>query len=89
MAVHAAVGQKAHHMQRAAVLLHGVHSPDEGLFFKKHAVLNILGDAGQLLIHDAARAHVQMAHLAVAHLTVRQAHIHAAGAQLGVGIARL
>ena len=86
VAVHAAVRKQAHHMQGSAVFLHAVHGPDQGLFFKEHAVLNVLGDAGQFLIHDAARAHVQVAHLAVAHLSVRQAHVHAAGAQLGVGI---
>jgi hypothetical protein len=51
-------------------------------FSKNVAVLHGLRDAGQLLIHDAARADVRVADLAVAHLAVRQADVHAGSADL-------
>ena len=77
MAVHAAVGQKAHQMQGAAVLRRVVHGRSQGLVLKKVAVPDALGDAGELLIDDAPRADVGVAHLAVAHLAVGQAHVQA------------
>ena len=52
---------------------------------KEIPILNGLGDPGQLLIHDAARAHVQMSYLGVAHLAVRKSHRQAAGLSLDVG----
>ncbi len=88
VAVDAAVRQKTHQMKGAAVFLHLVHRVNERLLFEKFSVLNVLGDAGQLLIHDAPRADVQVADLAVAHLSVRQTHIHAACAKLRMREAR-
>ena len=86
MAVHAAVGQQAHQVQRLAVVLGVVHGLQQGLVLIHVAVLGGLGDAGQLLVDNAARADVGVAHFAVAHLAVRQAHVHAGGANLGVGV---
>ena len=79
VAVHAAVGQQAHQVQRLAVVLGVVHGLQQGLVLIHVAVLGGLGDAGQLLIDNAARADVGVAHFAVAHL-------HAGGANLGVGV---
>ncbi len=86
VAVHAAVGQQADEVQRRAGLFGGGHGVLQRLILKEIAVLNGLGDAGQLLIHDAAGAHVGVADLTVAHLPVRQTHIHTGGADLGGGI---
>ena len=86
VAVHPAVAQQANEVQGLALLLGAIHRPDERLLLKQVAIQNVLGDAGQFLIHHAARADVEVAHLAVAHLPVGQAYAHAAGAQLGVGI---
>ncbi len=86
VAVNAAVGEQAHQVQLAAVFLGlaaGVHKFGH---LEEVAVLDGLGDAGQLLIDDAARADVEVAHLGVAHLSLGQAHIHAGGADDGVGI---
>ena len=86
VAMHAAVAQQTHQVNGLAGLLGGIQGMDQGRFLKKLAVLNILGDTGQFLIHDTASAHIQVAHFAIAHLAVRQTHVHAAGAQLGIGV---
>ena len=83
MAVYAAVGQQADEVQGAVVLLSVLHSGQECLVLKEGAVLDGLGDAGELLVHNAAGAHVGVAHFAVAHLSVGQAHIQAGSADLG------
>ena len=85
VAVHAAGRQQAHQVDGLAVLdgsLHGVHN---GLVGADGTVLNGLGDAGQLLVHDAAGADVGVTNLAVAHLAVGQAHVHAGSTDGGVG----
>ena len=79
VAVYAPVGQKAHEMQGAAVLSAVFHRLQKGRILKKCPVHDLLGDPGQFLVYDAARAHIQMSHLRVAHLPLRQAHSHAAG----------
>ena len=86
VAMHAAVAQQTHQVNGLAGLLGGIQGMDQGRFLKKLAVLNILGDTGQFLIHDTASAHIQVAHFTIAHLAVRQTHVHAAGAQLGIGV---
>jgi len=85
VAVHAAVGQKAHKVHRAAGLLGVLHRTQKGGIFKKAVIPDVLGDAGQLLIDDAAGTDVGVAHLAVAHLPVGQAHRLARTVQQGVG----
>ena len=87
MAVHAAVADQAHQVHALAGFPGRIHGMDQRRFLKERSVLNVLGDAGQLLIDDAARADVEVADLAVAHLAVGQAHVHAAGADLGMRIA--
>ena len=85
--MHAAGAQQAHHVDGLAVLNGGLHGIHDGLVLADGAVLNGLGDAGQFLVHDAARTDVGVAHLAVAHLAVGQAHVHAGSADGGVGAA--
>ena len=85
VAVHAAVGEQAVHMQGGAFLLSVLYCPQQFFVFKEIPVLNGLGDAGQFLIHDAAGAHVQMSHLGVAHLALRQSHCQAAGLSAYIG----
>ena len=86
MAVDAAVGQQAHKVESLAVVLGIVHGLQKSLVFLHVPVLGRLGDTGQLLVDNAAGADVGVAHLAVAHLAVRQAHVHAGGPNLGVGV---
>ena len=86
VAVNAAVGQQAHQVQGGTVLLAVFHRAQQGRVFKKVPVLNRLGDAGQLLVDDAARTDVGVANLRVAHLPVRKADIKAGSADLGVGV---
>ncbi len=86
MAVHAAVGHQADEMERRAVFQAVVHSAGKRLVFKKSRRLYGLCDAGQLLIDHAARADVRVSDFAVAHLPVRKAHVHAGGADCGIGI---
>ena len=88
VAVHAAIGNKANQVQRSAVFFDALHRARKRGVFKEAAVLNILGNARQLLINDAPCADVGMAHLAVAHLAVRQADIHARGTDGGIRILR-
>ena len=89
VAVHAAVRQETDQVKGGALGSRFIHRPDQGLLFKEVAIPDVLGDAGQLLIHHAASAQVQVADLAVAHLPVGQADRHAAGAQLRMGIGGL
>ena len=48
--------------------------------------LDGLGDEGELLVHDAACAHVGVADLGVAHLAVGQADSHAGSVDGGHGV---
>ena len=82
VAVNTAVGQQAVHMQLAVVLLNVFHSLHKDFIFKEISVLDRLGDTGQILINDAACAHVKMSDLGVAHLSVRKTDIQSAGLSL-------
>ena len=64
-------------MQSAVVFDAVIHGGAQRLVFKKVAVLHRLGNAGQLLIDDAAGTDVGVTDLAVAHLPVGQTHRHA------------
>ena len=75
VAVHAARRQQTEEMQRAVVLDSVVDSLVHSLVIEEVAVLDSLGDAGQLLIYYPARAHVGVADLAVAHLSVGQTDV--------------
>ncbi len=84
--VHAAVGCQAHQVQCLARLA-GVFvgSLDLGIV-QDSAALDSLVDFHQVLVHDTARADIEVTHLGVAHLAVGQTHALAAGEQLRVGI---
>lgn len=87
-AVHAAVGEKPHDVQGAALFL---TVGDEGLHlgvFGDRAVGDGAVDLDEVLIEDAARADVEVAHFGIAHLAFGQAHVLAVGAKLGVRILR-
>ena len=86
VAVHAAVGQKAHQVQGRAIRFAVLHGGEQGGIFEEPAVLDILGDLDQHLIDHAARADVGVSDLGIAHLTVRQTHVQAGGFQLAEGI---
>ena len=73
--VHAARGDQAHNVQRAAVLLDTVHDGEQCLILKKVSVLDITRDARELLIDDTPCADVRMSDLGVAHLPVRQTDV--------------
>ena len=84
--MHAARGSQPHQVHALAILL--------GIFVCRHD-FGVLQDAPvgacavdfhQILIHDAARANVQVAHLGVAHLPVGQAHVLARSQQLRVRV---
>ena len=77
VAVHTAVGEQPNEMQRGLFRNGVIHCGDEGGVLKEVAILDGLGDAGQLLVHNAAGADVGVANLRVSHLAVRQADVHA------------
>ena len=86
VAVYAAVGAQAHHMQGLAVGLGVLNGLDVDRVFKKFAVLNLLRHLRQDLEHHAARAHVGVADLGVAHLPLGQAHVQPGGLEQGVRV---
>ena len=63
MAVYAAIRKQTEKMQVCAVFQAVIDGIVEFLHLEKIPVLNRLGDPGQLLIYDAARADVQGAPL--------------------------
>ena len=79
VAVHAAGALQAHEVNRLARVDGLLHVANEHVVLLHGAVEDGLGDQGQLLIDDAARADVGVADLAVAHLAVGQADRHAGG----------
>ena len=86
VAVNAAGGQQTHDVQRLAVVPGVVHGLDVDRVFKELAGLNLLGDLGQDLEHDAAGADVGVTDLGVAHLTLGQTYVQTAGLELGAGV---
>ena len=86
VAVDAAGREQTEQMQGAVVRFAVVDRLVHRLVLEEIAVLDTLGDAGELLIYDAARAHVGVADLAVTHLTVRQTYIETRRADHGKGI---
>ena len=77
VAVDAAVGQKPHEMKGLAVFFAVVHGTQQRRVPEEIALLDGLGDSGQLLVDNAPGANVGVPHLGVAHLAVWQTHIHA------------
>ena len=82
MAVYAARRNEAHKVQGTALFLHAVYDFQQGFVLEEVAVLDVAGDAGQLLIDDAAGTDVGVTNFGVAHLTIRQADVFAGSLQL-------
>ena len=91
MGMDAARGDQPPDMQRGIVLFAVFDRSQESRVLKEITVLDRLGDPGQVLIDDAAGAHVQMADLGVAHLAVRKTDKQAAGLTFhkGAGLEQL
>ena len=91
MGMDAARGDQTPDMQRGIVLFAVFDRSQESRVLKEITVLDRLGDPGQVLIDDAAGAHVQMADLGVAHLAVRKTDKQAAGLTFhkGAGLEQL
>ena len=86
LGVHAAVGDAGRTDAAAAAgagILHGVEQHGMG---EEFAVLDHQVDAGDVHVHDAAGADVEMADFAVAHLPFGQSDERAAGVNQRVGI---
>ena len=86
VAVHAAGAHQAHQMDGLAGVDGSLHVLDQHRVLEHLAVLDGLGDQGQLLVHDAAGTHVGVADLRVAHLAVGQADSHAGSLDGGHGV---
>ena len=68
MAVDAAVGEESHEMHGFSCGRGMIHTFVEHGVFKENAVVDVFGNAGQILIDDASGAHVHMTHFGVADL---------------------
>ena len=77
VAVDAAGTHQTHQVDGLARVDGSLHVLDEDGVLEHLTVPDGLGDEGQLLVDDTARAHVGVAHLRVAHLAVGQAYSHA------------
>ena len=86
VAVYAARAEQAHQVNGLARVDGRAHVAHQHVVFLHRAIHDGLGDQRQLLIDDAARAHVGVADFAVAHLAFRQADRHAGSLNCGIGI---
>ena len=86
VAVHTAGAHQTHQMDGLAGIDGSLHVLDQNRILEHLTVLDGLGDQGQLLVHDAASAHVGVANLGVAHLAVGQADCHAGSLDGGHGV---
>ena len=86
MAVDTASAHQAHQVDGLACLNGSLHVLDQHGVLEHLTIPDGLGDEGQLLVNDAASAHVGVAHLRVAHLAIGQADSHAGGFDGGHGI---
>ena len=79
VAVNTAVREKSEQMQCGIVCFCILNSLYQLFILEEIAVLDCFCDSGQLLIYNAACAHVQMAYLRVTHLSVRKTYSKSAG----------
>ena len=86
MAVDTASADQTHQVDGLAGVNGRLHVLDQHRVLEHLAVLDGLGDEGQLLVNDAACAHVGVADLRVAHLAIGQADSHAGGLDGGHGV---
>ena len=73
-------------MQARPILLRVVHRLQKCLVFEETAALDFLRDPDQILVHDPAGPHIQVAYLGAAHLSLRKTHGQAAGIALREGV---
>ena len=81
--MHTAVRQQTENMQGGIEPLALVDSAHQSRILEEIAVLDGLGDAGQLLIYNAACTDVGVANLGVAHLAVRQTNVQTGCTDIG------
>ena len=86
VAVDAAGADQTHQVNGLARVDGGLHVLDQNRVLEHLTVLDGLGDEGELLVDDAAGAHVGVADLGVAHLAIGQANGHAGGVDGGHGV---
>ena len=79
MAVNTAVREKSEQVQCGIICFCIFNSLYQLFILEEIAVLDCFRDSGQLLIYNAACAHVQMAYLRVTHLSVRKTYSKSAG----------
>ncbi len=84
VAVDATGRQQAEQVDRLARLHRRVDGGGQHGIVVDLAVLDGLGDTGEVLVDDAPGAEVHVADLGVTHLTVRQTHVAAIGVDQGV-----
>ena len=86
VAVNAAGAEQTHQVNRLARVDCRTHIAHQHIVFLHRAIHDGLGDQRQLLIDNAARAHVGMTDLAVAHLPLRKTDSHAGRLNGGIRI---
>ena len=86
VAVHAAGGEQPHDVQRRADLFGCLDCFDQRGIGKEAAVLDGQIDLGQILVHHASGADVQMAHFRIAHLPLGQTDTQFGGVDQGMRI---
>ena len=86
VAVHTAGAHQTHQMDGLAGIDGSLHVLNQNRVLEHLAVLDGLGNEGELLVHDAASAHVGVANLRVAHLALGQTDGHAGSVDGGHGI---
>ena len=86
VAVDATGAHQAHQVDGLAGVNGSFHVLDQDRVLEHLAILDGFGDEGELLVHDAACAHVGVADFRVAHLTIGQANSHAGSFNGGHGV---
>ncbi len=86
--MHTAVRQQTENVQGGTKPLALVDRAHKSRILEEIAVLDGLGDAGQLLIYNAACTDVGVANLGVAHLAVRQTNVQTGCTDIGERIFR-
>ena len=82
MTVYAAVRKQSIKMKGRIILLRILHSSQKCFILEEITILNLFGNSGQLLIYDAASAHIHMSYLGVTHLSVWKTYCQSTGISL-------
>src|SRR5437764_549879 len=86
MGVHVAIGKQSDEMQLTATRASTFYRVEQDRIGEDRAVLDHYVNLGDVHVHDAAGAHIEVADFAVAHLAVRQTYKAPAGVNERVGI---